>query len=110
MEGVASSKRSRLVDVAKVMGADSYQIFRKVVFPYILPTLMAGFRFGVLLCFNGAIIPELFLGGGVGGLIQEYAVKFMPEIVFTIVSVVGLFCAAINWLLVGMEYRASRWR
>jgi NitT/TauT family transport system permease protein len=110
MEGVVSVKRSSLVAVARTMGASSYQIFGKVIFPYLLPTLMAGFRFGVSLCFVGAIIPELFLGGGVGGLIREYAVKFMPAMVFALVLVVGVFCAAVNLLLLCMERRAGRWR
>jgi len=109
MRGMLQVRKS-LLDTAIVFGARPFQILREVVFPYTLPNILTGIRQSVMANFTGAIIAELWFGGGVGGYIKDNSVRFMPENVFSAVFIIALICIIINQSLLFIERKASHWR
>ena len=52
--------------VARSMGATSWQIYRKVILPAVLPAVLAGMRLGIVFCLLGVLVVEMF--GGIRGM------------------------------------------
>ncbi|MQA86637.1 MAG: ABC transporter permease subunit [Streptosporangiales bacterium] len=71
MDGVATVDEN-LVKAARVFGANRFQVFRRVVVPYILPWILVGLRLAVTLALLGMIFVEVFFSPrGLGYLIRE---------------------------------------
>ena len=100
----------QLVVVARAYGAGTVTVFRRVMLPAMLFTLVGGLRTGLALCVIGVIVGEI-LGAkaGMGALINHaYGLlrtgDYVALVLVTLVLVVGS-----DVLAGAVERRARRW-
>ena len=100
----------QLVVVARAYGAGTVTVFRRVMLPAMLFTLVGGFRTGLALCVIGVVVGEI-LGSkaGMGALINHaYGLlrtgDYVALVLVTLVMIVGS-----DVLASGLERRARRW-
>ena len=78
-----------LLEMARSFGASRLQRLRHVVLPAAIPGIMAGVRLALGRALIGMVVAELSLvGAGVGSLIVDYQVRFLPANVFGIVLII----------------------
>lgn len=100
-----------IVKSARAMGVSSFGMFRKVVLPAAVPSIFTGLRLSATAALTILTAAEM-LGGdaGLGFLVLNSEVRFeIPRMYAAIVTfmILGMF---VNYLLVGFEKRASRWK
>ena len=100
----------QLVTVARAYGAGAVTVFRRVMLPSMLFTLVGGLRTGLALCVIGVIVGEI-LGSkaGIGTLINHAygllrTADYVALVLVTLVLVVGS-----DVLASLLERRAQRW-
>ena len=100
----------QLVVVARAYGAGPATVFRRVMLPAMLFTLVGGLRTGLALCVIGVVVGEI-LGSkaGMGALINHaYGLlrtgDYVALVLVTLVMIVGS-----DVLASGLERRARRW-
>ena len=100
----------QLVTVARAYGAGAVTVFRRVMLPSMLFTLVGGLRTGLALCVIGVIVGEI-LGSkaGMGALINHAygllrTADYVALVLVTLVLVVGS-----DVLASLLERRAQRW-
>ena len=89
---------ARLVQMAKVVGANERQLARHIVFPGAVPYIFTGLRIAMPYSIGGAVIAELISSNrGLGYLIQLGAMNFDTTGVF--VALVATTCIVFvgNW-------------
>lgn len=100
-----------LLSAARTMGASRRQILRRIVFPYIVPSLFTGMRLGVSAVLIGVILAELYASQrGVGYYIRHYSETFESQYLFALVALVSALGICLNELLRRAETHFSRWR
>ena len=76
-------------DMARAFGASERQIFREVLLPGSLPTVMAGLRLGIGRAVRALINAEMLIGpAGLGALLRQYGTRFDAASVYGILIVV----------------------
>ena len=101
----------KLVQMAKVAGANERQLARHIVFPGAVPYIFTGLRIAMPYSIGGAVIAELISSNrGLGYLIQLGAMNFDTTGVF--VALVATTCIVFlgNWSVNAAERRLLRWR
>ncbi|MGH7358837.1 MAG: ABC transporter permease, partial [Candidatus Rokuibacteriota bacterium] len=87
--------------VARSMGATSWQLYRKVVLPAVLPAVLAGMRLGIVFCLLGVLVVEMFGGiRGMGFLLVSLANAFRAPELFAATGLVSVLSIAI---VLGLE-------
>ena len=108
--GVRTVERS-LLNVARVYRANDFQIFRTLILPGTIPSIVSGIRLGTGFALLGAITAELIASThGVGYFIGYAGLSFLTDDLFAgvvLVMVAGLVFAS---LLRMLEHRVDRWR
>jgi NitT/TauT family transport system permease protein len=100
-----------LLAAAKSMGATRFQIFRRIIFPYIIPSLFTGMRLGISAVLIGVILAELYASqNGVGYYTRHYSETFEPQKLFALVLLISVAGIALNEMLRQAETHFSRWR
>jgi NitT/TauT family transport system permease protein len=108
--GVRDIDRMPVV-VARSMGASTWQIYRKVVLPAVLPAILAGMRLGIVFCLLGVLVVEMFGGiRGVGFLLTTLANAFRAAELFAATALVSLLSIAIVLALESLNRRLGHWR
>ncbi len=94
----------RMVEMARAFGAHEWQIWRKILLPASLPSVVAGLRYAASRAVVGMIIVELTLiAVGLGLIIQDARGRFQADVVFA-----GTLVVAIEGLLiVGLARRVE---
>jgi NitT/TauT family transport system permease protein len=99
------------IKLAQTFGATRAQIFRKVVFPGSVPTMLAALKVNVGLSLVGVIVGELQSASvGLGYLIQYGSQVFKLNIVMAAVSVLALLSVLLYALIYVLETIVSRRR
>jgi len=98
------------IKVARAFGAVGHQIYFKVIFPSILPSLINTIRVGVVMSLAGVLIGDIYLDfSGVGHLLLAYSMALRPSelyaVILIVVAIVSLFLGAITML----DRRVTRW-
>ena len=97
--------------VARSMGATSWQLYRKVILPAVLPAVLAGMRLGIIYCLLGVLVVEMFAGvRGMGHVLGSFANGFQAPELFAATALVSAVSIAIVLALDGINERLSRWR
>lgn len=97
--------------VAQSMGATSWQLYRKVVLPAVLPAVLAGMRLGIVFCLLGVLVVEMFGGiRGMGFLLVSLANAFRAPELFAATALVSLLSIAIVLGLERLNRRLGHWR
>lgn len=100
-----------LLRAARSMGASKSQIFRKIVFPFMIPSLFTGMRLGMSATLIGVILAELYASQkGVGFYTRQFSDTFQPDMLFALVLLISVAAITINEMLRRAEYHFSRWR
>jgi NitT/TauT family transport system permease protein len=102
---------AKLVQMAKVVGANERQLARYIVFPGAVPYIFTGLRIAMPYSIGGAVIAELISSNrGLGYLIQLGAMNFDTTGVFVALVAVTCIVFLCNWSVDATERRLLRWR
>jgi ABC-type nitrate/sulfonate/bicarbonate transport system permease component len=97
--------------VARSMGATTWQIYRKVILPAVLPAVLAGMRLGIVFCLLGVLVVEMFGGiRGMGFLLTTMANAFRAAELFAATALVSLLSIATVLALEALNRRLGHWR
>jgi NitT/TauT family transport system permease protein len=108
--GVRDIDRQPIV-IARSMGATTGQIYRKVIFPAVLPSVLAGMRLGIVFCLLGVLVVEMFGGiRGMGFLLTTLANAFRAAELFAATALVSVLSIAVVLALESLNRRLGRWR
>jgi len=101
---------AQLVTVARAFGASGLTVFRKVMLPAMLFTLVGGLRTGLALTVIGVIVGEV-LGSkaGMGSLINHAYGLFRTADYVALVVVTLVLILASDAVAGVVEQRAQRW-
>jgi ABC-type nitrate/sulfonate/bicarbonate transport system permease component len=97
--------------VARSMGATSWQLYRKVILPAVLPAVLAGMRLGIVYCLLGVLVVEMFGGiRGMGFLLVSLANAFRAPELFAATALVSLLSVGVVLGLERLNRRLGHWR
>lgn len=100
-----------LLKAAHSMGASKRQIYRRIVFPFMIPSLFTGMRLGMSATLIGVILAELYSSQrGVGFYTRQFSDTFAPDKLFALVLLISVAAISINEMLRRAESYFSRWR
>lgn len=109
MEGLSSVDPDQ-IDLLRAMGANRWDLFRRVQVPASIPNLFSGLRISATYSVMGAVIGE-WLGGseGIGVYMLRSQKAFALDRVFAAIVVVVLFSFLVFGIVVGIQYLATPW-
>ena len=101
----------QLLRSARVLGLSPVTTFRKVVFPAALPTIFTGIRIAGAAAILVLIAAEMIgATAGLGYLINYSQYNFLIPQMYAAILTTTALGLAVNYGLVGIERRFSRWR
>ena len=102
---------AKLVQMAKIVGANERQLARHIVFPGAVPYIFTGLRLAMPYSIGGAVIAELISSNrGLGYLIQLGAMNFDTTGVFVALVATTCIVFVCNCSVDAAERRLLRWR
>ena len=97
--------------VGRSLRLNPLQVFREIVFPSTLPSVMTGLRLGFNLSFIGVILGEMAASkSGLGYALMKSEGAFYMEKIICIVVVLAVIAIAINYLYYAVEGKMVRVR
>lgn len=106
--GVLNSD-GELVEMARSTGASELSIFRKVMLPGSLRTIVAGLRLGAGIGLINTVVAELYTSvRGLGGLLATYGNTFQMDNYFVVVIAFAIIGAGVTQALRLIERRMDR--
>ncbi|MDR3277757.1 MAG: ABC transporter permease [Oscillospiraceae bacterium] len=100
-----------LIKAAKSMGAGRLVVYTRVIFPSAFPTVITGLRLAAtssLLVLTAAEI--MGASSGLGFVIYDAQMKYLTARMFAVILTMSLIGILINYLLVVLERRVTRWK
>ncbi|NCD25978.1 MAG: ABC transporter permease [Deltaproteobacteria bacterium] len=100
------------IDTARVLGASRFDIFRKILLPAALPSMVNGMRIGLGIAWMCLVSAEMLPGSisGVGYLITHAYTMASTDIVIAGMFSIGLTGAIMDWLFRRVERRRFSWQ
>ncbi|WP_285243353.1 ABC transporter permease [Pseudarthrobacter sp. fls2-241-R2A-127] len=100
-----------LIRAARSLGLSNVGLFQKVILPSAVPTIFTGIRMAGTSSILVLIAAEMVgAKAGLGYLIVNAQSSFLIPDMYAGILTVALLGLAVNYLLVGVERRFSRWR
>jgi len=100
-----------LVKAARSMGTSDWNLFRKVILPSAIPSIVAGARLGIKTSLFSVIAAEMLAAqSGIGYLIQNSSLMLETDRMYAGILTLTIVGLILNYLLVAGERRATRWR
>lgn len=100
-----------LLKAAKSMGTSDWHLFRKVIFPSAIPSIVAGARLGIKASLFSVIAAEMLAArSGIGFLIQNASLLLKSAEMYAGILTLTTVGLALNYALVWIERRATHWR
>lgn len=110
ISGVASVD-PQLLRSARVLGLSPIQTFRKVAFPAAVPTIFTGIRISGAAAILVLIAAEMIgANAGLGFLINYAQFNFLIPKMYAAILTTSLIGVTVNYGLVALERRFSKWR
>lgn len=99
-----------MVDLAKAMEANRYQVFRMIALPHAMPAIFAGLKVSITLAVVGAVVGE-FVGSnsGIGFLLQRSIGTFELPTMFAALVILSLIGVVLFWVLDVIERLSIPW-
>jgi NitT/TauT family transport system permease protein len=99
------------IKAAKSMGVTDRDLFRKVILPASIPSIVVGARMGAKIALMVVIAAEM-IGAktGLGFFIQNAQFNFMIPEMYAGILTLAILGLAINYLLVWFEKKATYWK
>jgi NitT/TauT family transport system permease protein len=108
--GVSDANRE-LIEMGRAFGAGRVQLFRDIIVPDALPSILSGLRIGAAVCTVGTVIAELTMAqSGLGGLLAQAGNRFQMDKYFAVIIVLMILATVIISALRFAENRVGRWR
>jgi NitT/TauT family transport system permease protein len=93
------------------MGTSDLDLFRKVIFPSSIPSIVAGARLAVKSALFSVIAAEMLAAqSGIGYLIQHAQLMLETADMYAGIITLTIVGLLVNYGLVAVERRATRWR
>jgi NitT/TauT family transport system permease protein len=93
------------------MRTSDWDLFRKVIFPSAIPSIVAGARLGVKSSLFSVIAAEMLAAqSGIGHLIQKSSLMLETDRMYAGILTLTIVGFLLNYALVAAERRATRWR
>jgi NitT/TauT family transport system permease protein len=100
-----------LLKAARSMGTSDWNLFKKVILPSAIPSIVAGARLGVKTSLFSVIAAEMLAAqSGIGFLIQHSSLMLETDRMYAGILTLTVTGLVLNYLLVALEARATRWR
>jgi NitT/TauT family transport system permease protein len=100
-----------LLKAARSMGTSDWDLFRKVILPSAVPSIVAGARLGVKTSLFSVIAAEMLAAqSGIGFLIQHSSLMLETDRMYAGILTLTATGLVLNYLLVALEARATRWK
>lgn len=100
-----------LIKAARSMGTSDWDLFKKVIFPSAIPSIVAGARLGIKTSLFSVIAAEMLAAqSGIGYLIQNSSLMLETDRMYAGILTLTIIGLVLNYLLVAGERRATRWR
>jgi NitT/TauT family transport system permease protein len=100
-----------LLKAARSMGTSDWDLFKKVILPSAIPSIVAGARLGVKTSLFSVIAAEMLAAqSGIGFLIQHSSLMLETDRMYAGILTLTATGLILNYLLVALEARATRWR
>jgi NitT/TauT family transport system permease protein len=101
----------RVVEAAKMLGAKTSTIMRRVILPSVLPELFAGIFIGLILAFIMLEVAEMIgASSGLGFYLISQRLLNHYDVVVAIIVVVGILVIVCTVVFDYVEARALRWK
>jgi ABC-type nitrate/sulfonate/bicarbonate transport system permease component len=101
----------RLVEMARAFGASEGQVFRRVVVPAAVPSVLTALRVGAARAVKGMVVGEMVIAlGGLGARLKVSGSRFDMTGVLAVLLVVLAISLSVNALMRGLETRLLRHR
>jgi len=101
---------SELIKVSFTLGANSWTVFRKVIFPYAIPGMIDAMRVNVAAAWNLIVVAELFAATEGLGFRIVRAQKFLQtDQIFVVLLTIGLIGLASDLALRMLRDRLAPW-
>lgn len=95
--------------VGKALRLRSWRIFKEIIFPSALPSLMTGLRLGFNLCFLGVVLGEMFSSKeGLGLILMQFEAVHHMERIIAIVLTLAIIALVVNLAFYAVEWRLYR--
>lgn len=99
-----------LLKAARSMGTSDWDMFRKVIFPSAIPSIVAGARLGIKTSLFSVIAAEMLAAqSGIGYLIQHSSLMLETGRMYAGILTLTFIGLLLNYLLVAGERRATHW-
>lgn len=100
-----------LIKAARSMGTSDWELFRKVILPSAVPSIVAGARLGVKSSLFSVIAAEMLAAqSGIGYLIQNSSLMLETDRMYAGILTLTVIGFLLNYALVAFEAGATRWR
>lgn len=108
--GVSTVENS-LLNVARAYRANDFQIFRTLILPGTIPSVISGLRLGTGLAIVGTIAGEIVASStGLGDTLQAAGTAQKTSLMFAVIAVLAVFGMVVSILLRLVGERVDRWR
>lgn len=99
-----------LIKAARSMGTSDWDLFKKVILPSAVPSIVAGARLGVKTSLFSVIAAEMLAAqSGIGYLIQNSSLMLETDRMYAGILTLTIIGLLLNYLLVAGERRATHW-
>lgn len=110
MAGVRQASSQRL-QVARALGASSFQVFRLVVFPSALPMIFTGLRIALAGSFSSVVAAEILnASDGLGWMVFSASRFLRTDIIIFGILLLGLFGMILSRALLTLDRAMVHWR
>jgi NitT/TauT family transport system permease protein len=100
-----------LIRAARMMGASSWTLLSRVVFPAALPNIFTGMRIGLGIAWTAVVAAEMVaVKSGLGYVLWDAYYVGRMDIVFADMASIGIMGYLSDRLIVLIERRVLRWR
>jgi NitT/TauT family transport system permease protein/taurine transport system permease protein/sulfonate transport system permease protein len=102
----------RLVDAARTMGADRWQVIHRVMFPSLIPYLVTGFRTGLSFAWRVVIAAEMVgVPKGIGYMLTVGRSTGQTEVTIVTMLVLGILMVTVEELIFNpLQTYTDTWR
>ena len=90
----------KLIEVGKTLSLSEELIFKKIIFPFALPSLIAGIRLGVTYSWRVLVGSELLLSlTGLGTIFMEAHTEARVDKLIMLILLTGILGTLVDWIL-----------
>lgn len=99
------------INAAATLGANKWQIFRKVIFPYCMPDMFTGIRTAMGVGYSTLVAAEMVAAvSGIGWMVLDASNWLRSDIIFAGIIVMGITGIIIDSILRFIESKAVPWK